>query len=64
MNDFFAKTVLATGISAAMVLVAGCNDDDNNTSDSLSTFAPTSLTIAHINDHHSHLESEGEQSFF
>lgn len=64
MNDFFAKTVLVTGISAAMVLVAGCNDDDNNTSDSLSTFAPTSLTIAHINDHHSHLESEGEQSFF
>ena len=38
-----------------LALLAGCNDDDDNSQDSSET-GPLTLNILHINDHHSNLE--------
>lgn len=54
---------LPLAISAVLLLtLSGCGNDDKSTRQS-PHYAPTELTIAHINDHHSHLEPEGSQSF-
>lgn len=42
-----------------ILALAGCNDNDNNSPEN--TNGPLSLTMLHINDHHSNLE-EGQQS--
>lgn len=58
-NKTFKKALLTSAIAIGMsVSLTACNDDD----DSNDTKSMT-LTIAHINDHHSHLEPEGQQKF-
>ncbi len=66
------KTVLSTLLVAALAVMSGCNEDDNkglftqiNTINTqiAQTQPPITLTIAHVNDTHSHLEPEGTQSF-
>ncbi len=72
-SNLFTKKHLITALAvASAVLVAGCDDDDdngslfdnnNNNDDTPAVYEPVNLTIAHINDHHSHLEPEGEVGF-
>ncbi len=52
----------------ASTLTACKNDNKKNqtttpSQPSTPTFQPVNLSIAHINDHHSHLEPDGEQTF-
>ncbi|QCF26932.1 5'-nucleotidase C-terminal domain-containing protein [Hydrocarboniclastica marina] len=45
-----------------LLALAGCgdSDDDNNDKSPVETTSPLSLSILHINDHHSHLEAESQ----
>ncbi|WP_395143266.1 bifunctional metallophosphatase/5'-nucleotidase [Moraxella atlantae] len=71
MKPLFKISALAAVMVAALT---GCNDDDNETkivavnpetpaSVNTQTYTPITLNLAHINDHHSHLESDATQTF-
>lgn len=71
INSSTAKTSKKILLSALSVFLltslSACKDDSKNTINvdlpTTSTYEPISLTIAHINDHHSHLDPEGTQTF-
>lgn len=48
-------------VLAGSVVLGGCDDDDDDagsTGSATSSFEPASMTILHINDHHSHLSED------
>lgn len=51
MKNIFLKSALCAALATAFV---GCNDNADSSGNTLSK--PISLTIAHVNDHHSHLD--------
>ena len=60
------SSLIALLMATTLGALSGCNDDDNkvdNNNNPAPSFAEVNLSIAHINDHHSHLEPEGSQSF-
>lgn len=72
MKPINAKKFLLTVLSITMFSIVGCSDDNDSSpildkpddsSTPVQTFAPITLSIAHMNDHHSHLEPEGSQTF-
>lgn len=62
MKHLFKLTLLASGV---VIGLAGCNNDDDNDSSSHqpTAYTPVTINIAHINDHHSHLLADTNQSF-
>lgn len=65
-NVQLKSSLMALLIATTLGALLGCNDDDNkadNNDNPAPSFAEINLSIAHINDHHSHLEPEGSQSF-
>lgn len=65
-NVQLKSSLMASLIATTLGALLGCNDDDNKTDNNdnpTPSFTEINLSIAHINDHHSHLEPEGSQSF-
>lgn len=56
-----AVKLFALSVTIAL-LATGCNNHNDNKNNPTS-YAATEVVIAHINDHHSHLEAEGSQKF-
>lgn len=53
------KSLKLSALATSMLLsVTGCNSETDNV-----TYTPVTINIAHINDHHSHLEADPSQTF-
>lgn len=61
--NFSKLCLLSTSLTLACATLSGCFDDDNNSTEVVNDQPAIHLSIAHVNDHHSHLEPEGSQSF-
>lgn len=60
----FKKTILSISMMSVITFaLTACNNSDDSDNTPKKSFKPVSLKIAHINDHHSHLEPEGKQKF-
>ena len=60
MKHLFKLTLLASGV---VIGLAGCNNDNDSNTNQPTSYTPVTINIAHINDHHSHLLADTNQSF-
>lgn len=66
-KTFAKKCLITTMAIASLGMLTACNDDDSSIKDTVkdtsTLFPPIHLSIAHINDSHSHLEPEKKLDF-